>query len=131
MAIKSPGFCDSCRIPAPAPCVTYSGKHHGVDVHVVWSGHDHEHGVDLIGTVPASLATYLACQALNPDLIISAGTAGGFKARVCVSFIQVARHLQLNAAALLMIIQIQNLQHWTTARMLEGSPGITGVLATF
>lgn len=32
--------------------------------------------------MPASLSTYLACQAFNPDLIISAGTAGGFKARV-------------------------------------------------
>jgi hypothetical protein len=32
--------------------------------------------------VPASLSTYLACQAFDPDLIISAGTAGGFKARV-------------------------------------------------
>jgi hypothetical protein len=51
-------------------------------VHVVWSGHDKKHNVDLVGTVPASLATYLACQAFNPDLIISAGTAGGFKARV-------------------------------------------------
>lgn len=69
------------RIPAPAPCVTYSGQHAGLDVHVVWSGRDAEHGVDLIGTVPASLAAYLACQAFNPDLIISAGTAGGFKAR--------------------------------------------------
>jgi 5'-methylthioadenosine nucleosidase len=62
--------------------VTYSGQHGGLDVHVVWSGHDTEHNVDLIGTVPASLATYLACQAFNPDLIISAGTAGGFRARV-------------------------------------------------
>lgn len=69
------------RIPPPGPCVTYSGSHAGLDVHVVWSGHDNEHNVDLIGTVPASLATYVACQAFNPDLIISAGTAGGFKAR--------------------------------------------------
>lgn len=71
-----------CSIPPPGPCVTYSGKHCGLDVHVVWSGHDTEHNVDLIGTVPASLAAYLACQTFNPDLIISAGTAGGFKARV-------------------------------------------------
>lgn len=37
-------------------------------------------------TVPASLSTYLACQTFNPDLIISAGTAGGFKARVRTQF---------------------------------------------
>jgi hypothetical protein len=36
--------------------------------------------------VPASLSTYLACQTFNPDLIISAGTAGGFKARVRTQF---------------------------------------------
>jgi 5'-methylthioadenosine nucleosidase len=62
--------------------MSYSGKHAGLDVHVVWNGRDAEHGVDLVGTVPASLSTYLACQAFNPDLIISAGTAGGFKAKV-------------------------------------------------
>lgn len=124
--------CYSHRMPTPAPCVSFSGEHKGLQVHVIWNGQDKEHGVDLIGTggqastgtgvqqlvwrhttpcwshaihyvlnqgvdvlhvrphpchpcadtVPASLATYLACQAFNPDLIISAGTAGGFKARV-------------------------------------------------
>jgi len=62
--------------------VTYSGQYEQLAVHVVWNGQDQQHDVDLIGTVPASLATFLACQAFNPDLIISAGTAGGFKARV-------------------------------------------------
>ena len=36
-------------------------------------------GVDSVGTVSASLVTYAAIQALQPDLIINAGTAGGFK----------------------------------------------------
>lgn len=70
------------RIPAPAPCVTYSGTYGGLDVHVVWNGRDGEHGVDLVGTVPAAISSYLALQAFEPDLIISAGTAGGFKAQV-------------------------------------------------
>lgn len=35
--------------------------------------------MDNVGTVGASLATYLACAAYSPDLVISAGTAGGFK----------------------------------------------------
>ena len=39
------------------------------------------HGVDNVGTVPAALTTYLAIQALKPDLVISLGTAGGFKAK--------------------------------------------------
>lgn len=71
------------RFPQPAPCVSYSGAASGVDVHVVWTGRDAEHGVDLVGTVPASLATYVALQAWpETDLVISAGTAGGFKAKV-------------------------------------------------
>jgi hypothetical protein len=50
---------------------------------VVWSGRCGDHGVDLIGTVPAALATYLALAAWpHADLVLSAGTAGGFKARV-------------------------------------------------
>jgi 5'-methylthioadenosine nucleosidase len=37
--------------------------------------------VDNVGTVPAALTAYLAIQALKPDLVISLGTAGGFKAK--------------------------------------------------
>ena len=36
-------------------------------------------GVDSVGTVSSALVTYAAIQALQPDLIINAGTAGGFK----------------------------------------------------
>jgi len=36
-------------------------------------------GVDSIGTIPSALVTYAAIQALQPDLIINAGTTGGFK----------------------------------------------------
>lgn len=35
--------------------------------------------MDSVGTVPASLLTYAAALALQPDLIINAGTAGGFQ----------------------------------------------------
>lgn len=45
------------------------------------TGKDAEHSVDNVGTVPAALSTYLACQQYKPDLIISVGTAGGFKAQ--------------------------------------------------
>ncbi|KAK6136675.1 hypothetical protein DH2020_029582 [Rehmannia glutinosa] len=37
--------------------------------------------VDSVGTVSASLLTYASIQALQPDLIINAGTAGGLKAK--------------------------------------------------
>ena len=39
------------------------------------------HGVDNVGTVPAALTAYLSIQQLQPDLVISIGTAGGFKAQ--------------------------------------------------
>ena len=45
------------------------------------AGKDAEHSVDNVGTVPAALTTYLACQQYKPDLLISVGTAGGFKAQ--------------------------------------------------
>lgn len=70
-------------IPGPAPCVSFSGACGGVAVHAVWNGRDAVYGVDLVGTVPASLTTYVSLQAWPAtDLVISAGTAGGFKAQV-------------------------------------------------
>ncbi|ONM03225.1 5'-methylthioadenosine/S-adenosylhomocysteine nucleosidase 2 [Zea mays] len=38
-------------------------------------------GVDSVGTVSAALLTSFSIQTLKPDLIINAGTAGGFKAK--------------------------------------------------
>ena len=35
--------------------------------------------VDNVGTTPAALATYLTVTTLKPDLVITAGTAGGFQ----------------------------------------------------
>ena len=40
-----------------------------------------KHGVDNVGTAPAALTAYLSIQQLKPDLVISLGTAGGFKAK--------------------------------------------------
>ncbi|KAG2497949.1 hypothetical protein HYH03_004211 [Edaphochlamys debaryana] len=69
------------KIVGPAPCVTFSGVHDGLHIHVVWNGKDRETGVDNVGTVPAALSTYLSVLAFQPDVVISAGTAGGFKAQ--------------------------------------------------
>jgi 5'-methylthioadenosine nucleosidase len=38
--------------------------------------------VDNVGTVPAALTTYLAIQAFKPDIVISAGEAGGSSGRL-------------------------------------------------
>lgn len=37
--------------------------------------------MDNVGTVAAALSVFLACQQYKPDLIISVGTAGGFRAQ--------------------------------------------------
>lgn len=52
-----------------------------LDVAVAFAGLDPEHGVDRIGTVPASLAALEVCRAFPPDLLVNAGTCGGFVAR--------------------------------------------------
>jgi len=70
---------DGRHFAEPATCVSYSGKHGNLDVHVVVNGKCITHGVDYVGTVPAGLTTFLACQTFKPDLVINAGTAGGFK----------------------------------------------------
>lgn len=67
--------------PPEVPFAAYSGSHHGCALTVVTNGKDSVYGsgVDNCGTVPASLVTFLALQK-DPDcdLIINAGTCGGF-----------------------------------------------------
>jgi len=67
--------------PKGAPWVRYYGTYKDLEVNLVWPGKDSTLGVDCVGTVSAALVTYAAIQALKPDLIINAGTAGGFKAK--------------------------------------------------
>ncbi|KDP27595.1 hypothetical protein JCGZ_19600 [Jatropha curcas] len=67
--------------PKGVPWVWYHGVYNDLNINLVWPGKDPILGVDSVGTVSASLLTYAAIQALQPDLIINAGTAGGFKAK--------------------------------------------------
>ncbi|KAK1419306.1 hypothetical protein QVD17_28471 [Tagetes erecta] len=77
--------------PEGTPWVRYHGTYKGLDVNIIWPGKDAVLGVDSVGTVSASLVTYAAVQALKPDLIINAGTAGGFKAKgACIGDVYVA-----------------------------------------
>ncbi len=64
----------------PLPMRVFEGAA-GLDVTVVTNGRDERFGVDLIATQPAALAAHAAIERLGPDLLISAGTAGGFAAR--------------------------------------------------
>ena len=79
---------------ANSPCIIYSGTYLGCTVSVVTNGKCSSHGVDNVGTVPASLSTFLAVHQLNPDLIINAGTAGGFmKKGACIGDSYICSHM--------------------------------------
>ncbi|XAR72738.1 Adenosylhomocysteine nucleosidase [Bertholletia excelsa] len=67
--------------PKEVPWVRYRGSYKDLNVNIVSPGRDKDLGVDGVGTVSASLVTFASMQALQPDLIINAGTAGGFKAK--------------------------------------------------
>ncbi|KAL7098861.1 hypothetical protein ACP275_09G045200 [Erythranthe tilingii] len=67
--------------PKGVPWVRYYGKYKDLNINIVCPGKDTVLGVDCVGTVSASLLTYASIQALQPDLIINAGTSGGFKAK--------------------------------------------------
>ncbi|KAJ7967214.1 5'-methylthioadenosine/S-adenosylhomocysteine nucleosidase [Quillaja saponaria] len=67
--------------PPGVPWVRYYGTYKDLHINLIWPGKDSVLGVDSVGTISASLVTYAAIQVLQPDLIINAGTAGGFKAK--------------------------------------------------
>ncbi|KNA21282.1 hypothetical protein SOVF_044720 [Spinacia oleracea] len=67
--------------PKGVPWVRYHGIYKDLHINIVQPGKDPVLGVDSVGTVCASLVTYATIQGLKPDLIINAGTAGGFKAK--------------------------------------------------
>ena len=80
-------FFNSPTSSGTAPFLAYQGKHESCNITIVTNGKDAVHGtgVDNVGTIPAALATYLALDKLNSnpdkkvDLLINAGTCGGFK----------------------------------------------------
>ncbi|XP_052193403.1 5'-methylthioadenosine nucleosidase-like [Diospyros lotus] len=70
-----------CVFAKGVPWVRYHGTYRDLNINIICPGKDAVLGVDSVGTVPASLVTYASIQALQPDLIINAGTAGGFQAK--------------------------------------------------
>lgn len=76
---------DDNFFPKQVPFKAFRGHHEGCDITVITNGKDHVHGtgVDNVGTVPAAMATFLALQKLDgtADLVINAGTCGGFNAK--------------------------------------------------
>jgi nucleoside phosphorylase len=63
--------------PASLPPRMWSGEVEGERVVLVTNGHDSKSGADLIGTTPATLATSLIVEKLDPRMILIAGAAGG------------------------------------------------------
>lgn len=64
--------------PKALPMVAYEGRINKIDIHVVWAGKDKRFNANNVGTTASAISAYVAIQAFNPDLVISAGTAGGF-----------------------------------------------------
>ncbi len=70
-------------LATPLPMVVYEGCVDDLFIALVVNGVDERFGVANVGTQPAVLSAYVAIQQYNPDLIINAGTAGGFGQRGC------------------------------------------------
>jgi 5'-methylthioadenosine nucleosidase len=69
--------------PPHTPFLAFSGDHHNTKVTVITLGKDKVYGtgMDNVGTVPSSLATFLALAKMEGqiDLVLNAGTCGGFQ----------------------------------------------------
>ncbi len=79
--IEQLGMTKSNLLPDYLPFQTYSGELESLELTLVVSGVDPRYDVDNIGTQAATLMAYSVIEALTPDLIVSAGTAGGFSKR--------------------------------------------------
>jgi 5'-methylthioadenosine nucleosidase len=65
-----------------APMKCYAGTlPSGTKVYVVCNGSCVKHNVCNVGTVGAALSAYETCVSLSPDVLVNAGTAGGFAKR--------------------------------------------------
>lgn len=69
---------DKGFLAPPMPMRWYDGTVNGLRVDVAVMGADRRFGIDCIGTQPAAVAAQLVIQQLSPDLLINAGTCGGF-----------------------------------------------------
>jgi len=61
------------------PMKAYGGHRGKIRLMLATNGIDPRFGVDQVATQPAAVAAYAAIEQFNPDMVINAGTAGGFK----------------------------------------------------
>ncbi len=72
---------DTQALDPRLPMRCFRGHRGALRVSLVIAGMDERHGVDLVGSEPATLMAYTALTRLAPSLVLSAGTAGGFSAK--------------------------------------------------
>lgn len=72
---------DGLRPELPMERYAGPGESPDDDLLLVVHGEDPVHGTDCIGTQPAALAAFLVLDEWKPDLLVNAGTAGGFADR--------------------------------------------------
>lgn len=70
---------------SPAPCHVFQGIYKDLEITLVTNGKDDETGLDYVGCEAATLTAQLAIAHYCPDLVVNAGTAGGFASKgACV-----------------------------------------------
>lgn len=80
------GLVDQGRLDPDLPACWLSGESPGGEgdplvLAAGFAGSDGVAGCDCIGTNAATLTAYLLCRRFKPDLLVNAGTCGGFHAR--------------------------------------------------
>jgi len=65
--------------PSYLPMEVFQNTYKNIHISLILNGFDTKFKIDNIGTQPAVLSTNYAIDKLEADLIINAGTAGGFR----------------------------------------------------
>ena len=76
--IRRLGLADKGLLSSPMPMRWYDGAVGSLRVDVIVLGADRRFGIDCVGTQPAAVAAHIIFDKLDPDLLINAGTCGGF-----------------------------------------------------
>lgn len=63
------------------PIQLFWGNVAGTEIYLATNGQDERYGTEMIGSQSATLTTHYLVEGFTPDLIISAGTAGGLQSR--------------------------------------------------
>lgn len=63
---------------APLPSACYQGKYRGLNIVLATHGTNPSKSYDLVGTQFAAITTWALLKTYHPNIVINAGTAGGF-----------------------------------------------------